>query len=66
MLKFLKDLPANTDKLDKMLTLEQQFFLPDHNLIYTDRMSMAVGDLDHADPYSERLLFDNLAQLEAR
>jgi asparagine synthase (glutamine-hydrolysing) len=43
MLKFLKDLPANTDKLDKMLTLEQQFFLPDHNLIYTDRMSMAVG-----------------------
>ena len=43
MLKFLKDLPANTGKLDKMLTLEQQFFLPDHNLIYTDRMSMAVG-----------------------
>jgi asparagine synthase (glutamine-hydrolysing) len=43
MLKFLKDLPANTGKLDKILTLEQQFFLPDHNLIYTDRMSMAVG-----------------------
>jgi asparagine synthase (glutamine-hydrolysing) len=43
MLKFLKDLPANTGKLDRMLTLEQQFFLPDHNLIYTDRMSMAVG-----------------------
>jgi asparagine synthase (glutamine-hydrolysing) len=43
MLKFLKDLPANTGKLDKILSLEQQFFLPDHNLIYTDRMSMAVG-----------------------
>ena len=43
MLKFLKDLPANTGKLDKMLSLEQQFFLADHNLIYTDRMSMAVG-----------------------
>ena len=43
MLKFLKDLPANTSKLDRMLALEQQFFLPDHNLIYTDRMSMAVG-----------------------
>jgi asparagine synthase (glutamine-hydrolysing) len=43
MLKLLKDLPVNTGKLDKMLTLEQQFFLPDHNLIYTDRMSMAVG-----------------------
>jgi asparagine synthase (glutamine-hydrolysing) len=43
MLKFLKELPANTSKLDKMLALEQQFFLADHNLIYTDRMSMAVG-----------------------
>lgn len=43
MLKFLKDLPTNTSKLDRMLALEQQFFLPDHNLIYTDRMSMAVG-----------------------
>jgi len=43
MLKFLKDLPSNTSKLDRILTLEQQFFLPDHNLVYTDRMSMAAG-----------------------
>jgi asparagine synthase (glutamine-hydrolysing) len=26
-----------------MLTLEQRFFLADHNLNYTDKMSMAVG-----------------------
>ena len=26
-----------------MLTLEQRFFLADHNLIYTDKMSMAAG-----------------------
>lgn len=43
MQKFLKDLPYNTSKLDRMLALEQQFFLADHNLLYTDRMSMAVG-----------------------
>jgi asparagine synthase (glutamine-hydrolysing) len=43
MLKFLEELPANASKLDKMLALEQQFFLADHNLIYTDRMSMAAG-----------------------
>ena len=40
---FLKDLPPNTSKLDRMLALEQQFFLADHNLLYTDRMSMAAG-----------------------
>lgn len=43
MIKLLKDLPSNTSKLDRMLALEQQFFLPDHNLLYTDRMSMATG-----------------------
>ena len=43
MQKFLKDLPPNTSKLDRMLALEQQFFLADHNLLYTDRMSMAAG-----------------------
>ena len=43
MLDFLKELPSNTSKLDRMLALEQQFFLADHNLIYTDKMSMAAG-----------------------
>lgn len=43
MLKFLRLLPASVQQLDKMLALEQRFFLTDHNLNYTDKMSMAVG-----------------------
>jgi asparagine synthase (glutamine-hydrolysing) len=43
MLDFLSSLPVSTHPLEKMLALEQRFFLTDHNLIYTDKMSMAVG-----------------------
>jgi asparagine synthase (glutamine-hydrolysing) len=43
LLSFLKELSKTTTKLDRMLALEQRFFLPDHNLTYTDKMSMAVG-----------------------
>lgn len=43
MLEFLKKLPASAEPLEKMLALEQRFFLADHNLIYTDKMSMAAG-----------------------
>lgn len=43
MLAFLAELPSETPTLDRMLALEQRFFLTDHNLIYTDKMSMAVG-----------------------
>lgn len=43
MLEFLKPLPASVTPLERMLLLEQRFFLADHNLIYTDKMSMAVG-----------------------
>ena len=40
---FLKSLPQNLSPLEKLLLLEQRFFLSDHNLIYTDKMSMAAG-----------------------
>ena len=43
MLDFLKPLSNNVLPLERMLALEQRFFLADHNLMYTDRMSMAVG-----------------------
>lgn len=43
MLDFLKPLPDNAVPLERMLTLEQRFFLADHNLTYTDKMSMAAG-----------------------
>lgn len=43
MLEFLEPLPPTLHPLDRMLALEQRFFLADHNLIYTDKMSMAAG-----------------------
>ncbi|HEX6588859.1 MAG TPA: asparagine synthase (glutamine-hydrolyzing) [Longimicrobiales bacterium] len=43
MQEFLAGMPRETEPLDRMLALEQRFFLADHNLAYTDRMSMAVG-----------------------
>lgn len=43
MLDLLQPLPNSVAPLDRMLALEQRFFLADHNLTYTDKMSMAVG-----------------------
>ncbi len=43
MLDFLRPLPSSVSPLERMLALEQRFFLSDHNLPYTDKMSMAVG-----------------------
>jgi asparagine synthase (glutamine-hydrolysing) len=40
---YLGTLPSGLPPLQRMLALEQRFFLPDHNLLYTDKMSMAVG-----------------------
>jgi len=42
-LDFLAGIPTTLTPLERMLALEQRFFLADHNLIYTDRMSMAEG-----------------------
>jgi len=36
-------MPASASPLQRMLLLEQKFFLADHNLNYTDKMSMAAG-----------------------
>jgi asparagine synthase (glutamine-hydrolysing) len=43
MLDFIRPLPPSTPALERILALEQRFFLADHNLPYTDKMSMAVG-----------------------
>ncbi len=42
-LDFLAKYPRGGDAVRECLALEQEFFLPDHNLAYTDRMSMSVG-----------------------
>ena len=39
----LAAIPAHTHPLQRMLYLEGKHFLPDHNLNYTDKMSMACG-----------------------
>jgi asparagine synthase (glutamine-hydrolysing) len=43
MLEFLQAIPVGQSSLERMLALEQRFFLTDHNLLYTDKMSMAAG-----------------------
>lgn len=43
LLAFLDRLPDSAPRLERMLAIEQRFFLADHNLLYTDKMSMAVG-----------------------
>lgn len=39
----LKNMPSTATPLHRMLLLEQRYFLADHNLNYTDKMSMAAG-----------------------
>ena len=43
MMDFLETIDHKVSSIDRMLALEQRFFLPDHNLTYTDKMSMAAG-----------------------
>jgi asparagine synthase (glutamine-hydrolysing) len=43
LLEFLSGIPAAVSPMERMLAIEQRFFLPNHNLAYTDRMSMASG-----------------------
>ena len=43
LLDSIGHLPENTHDLNRMLYIEARHFLADHNLNYTDKMSMAVG-----------------------
>lgn len=43
LLTALRDMPATVTPLQRMMLLEQRYFLTDHNLNYTDKMSMAAG-----------------------
>jgi len=43
MHEYINTIDQELPQLEKMLLLEQRFFLADHNLIYTDKMSMASG-----------------------
>jgi len=43
MSDFIEPMMTSKTRLDCMLALEQRYFLTDHNLNYTDKMSMAEG-----------------------
>jgi asparagine synthase (glutamine-hydrolysing) len=43
LVQFLEALPPELLPLERLLALEQRFFLGDHNLPYADKMSMAAG-----------------------
>lgn len=43
LMRTLQDIPQEKNELNKMLYLEMKYFLADHNLNYTDKMSMAHG-----------------------
>ena len=43
MRQAISRLPASASRLDRMLYLDSRYFLTDHNLNYSDKMSMATG-----------------------
>jgi asparagine synthase (glutamine-hydrolysing) len=65
MLAFLRSLPLDTGRLSRMLALEQRFFLTDHNLTYTDKMSMAAG-VEVRVPFLDLELVDFAAQIPGK
>jgi asparagine synthase (glutamine-hydrolysing) len=65
MLDFLKPLPSFVMPLERMLALEQRFFLADHNLTYTDKMSMAVG-VEVRVPYLDIDLVEHAARIPVK
>ncbi|MDR3554519.1 MAG: asparagine synthase (glutamine-hydrolyzing) [Syntrophobacteraceae bacterium] len=65
LLDFIESLPPAAGKLDRMLALEQRFFLADHNLIYTDKMSMATG-VEVRVPFLDRDLVEHAWRIPAK
>ncbi|UXI66385.1 asparagine synthase (glutamine-hydrolyzing) [Tahibacter amnicola] len=43
LVEALDHMPAHLSDLERMLLLDQRYFLTEHNLNYTDKMSMACG-----------------------
>jgi len=65
MLDYLAELPAEAEPLERMLAVEQRFFLTDHNLNYTDKMSMAVG-VEVRVPFLDLELVEFAAKIPSR
>ena len=65
MKDFLYKLPSNLHKIDKILALEQRYFLCDHNLNYTDKMSMLAG-VEVRVPFLDHKLVEYVTNLSPR
>ena len=62
LVEALQGLPAGTLEINKMLYLDAKYFLTDHNLNYTDKMSMAAG-VEVRVPFLDRDLIDFATRL---
>lgn len=58
----LTEIPAETNPLNQILHLEQNSFLPNHNLNYTDKMGMAEG-VEIRVPFLDNKLVDLAAKM---
>ncbi|WP_052730370.1 asparagine synthetase B family protein [Sphingomonas sp. SRS2] len=65
MLDHLRRMSPETSRLEKLLSLEQRFFLADHNLIYTDKMAMAAS-VEVRVPFLDPDLVDLAARIPGR
>ncbi len=65
LMKSICELGADTPRLHQMLYLDSKHFLIDHNLNYTDKMSMAVG-VETRVPFLDPDLVELAAKLPAR
>ena len=65
MQEFLNKLPLKADNIEKLLNLEQRFFLCDHNLNYTDKMSMSAG-VEVRVPFLDKELVNFVSKIPSR
>ena len=65
LLEFISPISRDSTKLDRMLSIEQRFFLTDHNLNYTDKMSMAEG-IETRVPFLDTELVDFVAKIPSK
>ena len=65
MQEFLNKLPSKADNIEKLLNLEQRFFLCDHNLNYTDKMSMSAG-VEVRVPFLDKELVNFVSKIPSR
>jgi asparagine synthase (glutamine-hydrolysing) len=65
LLEFISPISRDSTKLDRMLSIEQRFFLADHNLNYTDKMSMAEG-VETRVPFLDTELVDFVAKIPSK